>query len=851
MQLRKLAATALGAILAGSTLGAAASAASLADYPAPFVEDADANFSMVVGEQAATMDVASAMDVAVTLGGQPAEERSVEVEGTAEWSAEYGMTLNRPNDNLFLNDKTDSGIDALVEGDLDILADQTFEDGDDEEIEVEYELGMGENDQAYDADSRRDEVGLYVDIDDVEAEGEYLFSFDAFFDDEVNFTHEDLENEEVKLFGRTYEVSDDTDGDELVLYGDSVTETGLYREDLTIEINDNEHTLNVRYVDDAGDEATVRVDGTTESLEEGDTVTLSGQEVRVRDIFRTGPDGEGEVVFGLGSEEMVLEHGQEVELDGEEVDATEVYFEADEDDNPVEELEEISIYYGAHDRDSRFVEAGDYYEDPIFGLEFHYGGASPDAAEDPAETLEVAGGDEEATLVMTDDSGDEADIEFLWEGELGNEDGSIAAYEGEEVELDDYFVLNFDERASMFEVTDVDYEFDDEDAESIVEFENVFTGDVIELDEDDFEDPGQTGDDDADGTHVADFRLNRVSYEVTVESGDVITVSQEDQEDIPVFPNVYSETDAAVAFLDDEAVTLANDGEEAEEINVRLPSTKSSGDTEVTINDDGSIDGEYDDDLYTISAAVDGEDWDGDVTVTADGVTGPSLLVIQPEDEDGDEHAFITEFTYDEDDEETEIADVHGFDDAGFGFVDFEEEDDLEATYSYYGTYAEWDTDDEGEVEVSFPEFESTVGMAVTEEGGSLGAEALADVTYRESVPITHPVSAIDTEVEEPADIDEDLILVGGPSANTLVEDLAQEHDDIATSEEWEENIWDDEADEPGEWAERGVLHLVEDAFQEGQTALIVAGATRDQTRELAAQLQNFEDLPDDTVFEL
>lgn len=77
MNIRKLGATLLGATMAGAAFMAPALAASdLQDYPAPFVQDGNTNFLIVVGAAANPADIVGAINVAVRLGAERGEDVS-------------------------------------------------------------------------------------------------------------------------------------------------------------------------------------------------------------------------------------------------------------------------------------------------------------------------------------------------------------------------------------------------------------------------------------------------------------------------------------------------------------------------------------------------------------------------------------------------------------------------------------------------------------------------------------------------------------------------------------------------------------------------------------------------------
>ncbi|WP_457754426.1 S-layer protein [Thermococcus sp.] len=82
MKVRKIAALAVGAAMVGATIGFASAQANLPgkDF---FVKDGQPNVKIVVGSQAAAMDVASAADIAVALGSLLYTEKEAEAAGVS------------------------------------------------------------------------------------------------------------------------------------------------------------------------------------------------------------------------------------------------------------------------------------------------------------------------------------------------------------------------------------------------------------------------------------------------------------------------------------------------------------------------------------------------------------------------------------------------------------------------------------------------------------------------------------------------------------------------------------------------------------------------------------------------
>lgn len=101
--------------------------------------------------------------------------------------------------------------------------------------------------------------------------------------------------------------------------------------------------------------------------------------------------------------------------------------------------------------------------------------------------------------------------------------------------------------------------------------------------------------------------------------------------------------------------------------------------------------------------------------------------------------------------------------------------------------------------------------------------------TYNAALPITNPIAKFASEITGDTSLDKNLILVGGPCVNSLVKTLlntAWETDDSC-------DYWLNTHADLG--VGNGMIKLVEDAFGSSKTALIVAGTTAQDTRDLIA----------------
>lgn len=144
-----------------------------------------------------------------------------------------------------------------------------------------------------------------------------------------------------------------------------------------------------------------------------------------------------------------------------------------------------------------------------------------------------------------------------------------------------------------------------------------------------------------------------------------------------------------------------------------------------------------------------------------------------------------------------------------------------------YGTTVETDTDaDTADIYTpgkrpAFANVALGVDPTITIGGGSSGG------SVEQAVQITQPVAKFASEISSPSTITSDLILIGGPCANSLVATLM--NTTLAT-------CFQDFKDYNGGITE-GLIMEFADAFGSGQKALVVAGLNAADTRAMAAKV--------------
>jgi len=342
---KKMVALGMGLTMVGATVFGA-SAASLADWPAPFIVNGTpaSNLAIIVGDAADGSDVVGAVDIIQSLqsqavvsvqgagAGQGAPSQLV-VEGDA---VEIGST----SDLLEIGELLGDVRETLTEVDLDMLkGGQIVTDEGSTEFNQYLrfpqpgDVTNPESTTVLFAEDERDRVGHYLFIDDGDLVFQWELEFEEGLESEVeNDDLADLEDEDITVLGQPFVIVDtDLSVDSQVLAnlgqnGNSLLAANV-TPDLTLELiggavsavlgeNDKEtyvvdgkeYEVEVLVISEtaANGEGSVkfRINGEiTDELEDGETDVLAdGTQIGIRDILATGKDIQKSIVqFYLGA----------------------------------------------------------------------------------------------------------------------------------------------------------------------------------------------------------------------------------------------------------------------------------------------------------------------------------------------------------------------------------------------------------------------------------------------------------------------------------------------------------------------------------------------------------------------
>ena len=804
MQLKKiLAAGAMGAMMALSTVGFATT---LADFPAPFIEDGKPNTMIVVGATAATSDVVGAIDLAAGLSSVG---EATEIGGTGTTtttvSGESVLVQGTANDVNY-NDAL-NGVDTkITDSDMPtILADGTVEDDStDKEYDYEQEIqlsadvvkfGSLDNDEyVINTDLATNEIPvLYVDQSSAEA-----YKLVIEFDKPLNATALD-DSEEIVIAGKTFTFDPNMEAgdDELVLYSSEETTTLNVGE--TATINDIEIEV-VGANTDAGT-AVIKVNGKAKNVKEGDKVG----DIYISDIFTmTVPEETASVKFFVGSDKLVIEESgaNTVEVDGEDLDGVKAELNAvSGNTDDVEAIDDITFTITPADMDEdekKYLEIGEDFMDPLFGtFKMSFVAAEPALKEAVKSYTELKRSGDELKLTFTNREGEDYSFavylgdgtDITWQTDLWTPNTDL-----NEVAEDKILILH--EGGAGQEVTKI-YEVDDIKDGNLstieVKLKDLSSGTVKT-----YKEKEQIGDATAfvqKGADANHFDIDTTSAGGTKVKADQVIYTENDME-------VTLGTPADVPATCGNVSTYWKDSDSNDEAYIVFEEATQNNIDETADVDEGAfavlVDSDSSDDMKIMSL----------VEITTTGIN----------------------FDADNETEGNETTGLPGHN------IDFDggndDDNNIEYRLTEYGSYIEYDTDDDSYLYVWTPGEENDYKIYFSELASEVTTTTPTGNKVQTVTPVTSPLAVLDDKVTEEQKLG-NLILVGGPSVNKLVKELlSAEWNTTDTYTAWLDNYASGEA----------MIELVEDAFGDGSLALIVAGTDAADTVEACHVLQNYDD---------
>ncbi|MFA5797601.1 MAG: hypothetical protein WC916_06240 [Candidatus Woesearchaeota archaeon] len=421
-------------IIALGTMGVMAAtplafAVTLADYPAPFVTNGAFSGKIVIGSSGnAVADFLGVVDIAASL--QRASSTAVTTTGTTTNTVEDGYKFQE-NENLILGGDLNDVITGLDDTELEtLLASGTMEDDDGSEYDYDVEVDLATSAAIVSADVvGADLDGTYpkpIVFFDLKEGSNIFYKVTVDFND-IWDTADFTESETFELFGRAYTLDPtNMDSDKLTLYGSDTTIIVAKGETQTLTYNSKEYTVTVTGGNSDDSSAIVRIGSETKTVQEGDSKTIGGLPVYIKDVFVSNIGGDDvSVQLFVGSNKIELDNDGTVTLNG--VDLDEVTFSGTYtytagldgvgDDGEWSNIDILTFTVKPYDADGKveYILPGKSYVDPLFGaFKFDFVGAK-DLAEGK-ELIQFERNGKKLDLTFTPRGASEATTTTIFEG---------------------------------------------------------------------------------------------------------------------------------------------------------------------------------------------------------------------------------------------------------------------------------------------------------------------------------------------------------------------------------------------------------------------------------------------------
>jgi len=826
---RKAAVLGSSAALVGTTLMGAL-AYDLGTYPAKFIVNGQFDGKIVVGEKAATADVLGSIDIAASL--QAASVSAVPVPGQSGVSSFVGdnvFDLSTTADAAELRESIGDVVDTVTENDLPGLKSgriSTSEGETDYDQYLRFKSGSNLQEMAVNYVENDDDVMAdYFVVDTALPFIEWSIEFPEGLESEVDAAElQDIEDRSFNIMGTDFSIvkADITSGNtnlELTLMGGSVADTLREGETRTYSIGGVDYEVTLVFVSDpstdgGANEAKFSVNGElTQALEEGDTDTLSGGlQIGVRDVLVNSR--EGVASFFLGADKVVFTDSTlstqtfngDVEINNENINDGDVaILGANVSTGSTFEITSIAyrLSMDAADGTIAYIPAGkgvkEFMKKPEAlisdSLDVKYAGLTQPERTD----IKIVGNsDDEYEMIFTNINGQEYTFPLVstaatWK--FGNEDDNLIFVESSSItqthiSREDYFIVSNDRGTdSDKSVTNVLRYEDYDDTDRTLELEDISSGNAVTV----AISPTGAGNL-VIGGHTYAVNVSSVSADApnisvdldgdgTFQTSDVIKLSAWGGVVVDLAYQVTANYNSSnnQSLLLAALVNGTTPGVEADGFNMSM--------TELAKNFDTSDAG-----AGFLHWNVDADGTEVDLDVASSGYTGPLA----------NETAGASDATE-------------------FQFQSLEDDDDYTVGMTDFGVLIkEYDpsgSDEPNELHLSVPEEQVYAKFFVT-----LGSATLAQGSAGTSVqlnPIAVGLAVLD--VNAPAVGSENLIVVGGPCANTVAAELLGNPAVCA------------EGFEPGK--------AVIQAWDKGDTvAILVAGYESMETQGASKVLASYED---------
>lgn len=319
---KKIASVASSALMIGSTVALAAAA----NYPAPFVQNGNADVAIVTGQNAASSDTTAAVALSSDLSAAFAAQGGSSSTNVGAPSGD-SVLLAKASDKINLGNAITSVFGQTVSDDdlPELLAEGTYTNDNNDDFDFEQRITLGSGlvfEYFTDSDYNDREPTLGFNL----TSGQLLLNYSMDFTDDAESTVTsgdlvDLETTDLTLLGKTYYVSD-ADNSTLTLTLLDTANTAIAREGETtsVTVGSTSYEVGITFISPTS--VKFSVNGVqTPLLNEGETYKVAAntylgvKEILARDV--AGSLGQAE--FSIGSGKLEITPGQGIKLNDDNI----------------------------------------------------------------------------------------------------------------------------------------------------------------------------------------------------------------------------------------------------------------------------------------------------------------------------------------------------------------------------------------------------------------------------------------------------------------------------------------------------------------------------------------------------
>lgn len=793
LNFRKIASVLASTAMLSSTLALAAAA----NYPAPFVQNGNADVAVVYGSLPGhEFDLSAVTTITGNLQAKLSAQSSSSGSSTTTSTSGETYPLFTGSTKIYLNDSMNVVRSTLTDTELEtVLSDGDFSGN----VEADFiqTITLGSNPRVvFDKLPTSDDdptVGVSLSTNTANN----VYNATVTFDRAVNFTHTDSEGEDIVLFGQKFTVGSATDHDEIVLFKSSETATltlGGSAPSPSTSVTVDGKTYTVELISASDSDATLKVTDSagkvdTKKVNEATSKTINGIEVAVNIADESDATNTAFAEVTVGAQKIILQSGSEVKIGSDEdaVEGTSVDFTGSPDDITV-----ITVQVAAGDSDEDAILKNASFVDPVFGtFKLNFAGITIPFDSSDRETFEIkASGNDKLSLKMATHKKDSKTITIV-----NNESGAgailadsdrdrIRVVEGASVNKSHYTILGNEDDGYLVEVTSITNATTGYDDDK-VSLRDVFSGDTYEA----------TITSEGVGTITVGGKSYSLTYSGAASAEERSRTVQFNSPDssanaFVVYPTIETSKGAKMFLYENLTLNLAalsGNGTEASGIASTLRFPDGDGYADVNIG--------YTERNITLNSVLLGNSTGSNLNLSigqlnyqfrwvapnttavylvnagnTSVISVPAVVFFEEEDDDDRYEALIVRATYGStSDTPVSISDVETTygDDNQFDNKQRESNDDLYDSMDFYGTLITEDRTDSDQYSaiISYPDeqvnaliYAGELNSEVTSTGSGSGTKELGSVHVK------------DTEVASVSS--KNLIVVGGSCVNTLAREL-------------------------------------------------------------------------------